>query len=48
MAEEGCIPPLGNSREEQGGVTAPARRLPPSLPCVGALRSGTVEPVSTH
>ena len=40
MAEEGCIPPLGNSREEQGGVTAPAQRrtTKPALRGWGAVR----------
>lgn len=40
MAEEGCIPPLGNSREEQGGVMAPARRCTakPALRGWGAVR----------
>ena len=40
MAAEGCIPPLENSREEQGGVTAPARRrtTKPALRGWGTLR----------
>lgn len=47
MAEEGYIPPLGNSGEEQGGVMASAQRTTKPAPC-GWGRLGTLEPVSTH
>ena len=48
MAEEGCIPPLGNSGEEQGGVMAPAQQCTTKPALCGWGRLGTVEPVSTH